>query len=177
MSVINATVEQFKEHPALWGGGLLGIIVVGYLYTRKSGGGQVASFSYNVGPSDAQVQAGTAYQIATLNAQSNAVQQQNALTLGMADIASQTSLGTAYIGLLNTGMADQVTMNNANNSASLQALNSTNNTKLMLNNQTIQGANYQANVNQQTQLTHEANAIQLATLNDSAMLALNNKGW
>ena len=102
--VIGATTEQFKSHPYLWGGLLVGVVVLVYFYSSgsKSAGSSAQSFNFSYGPSDAQVVAGTQLQIAQVNANAQAAM---AATNGTAS----TAIAGDYFNYLATNSANQLT--------------------------------------------------------------------
>jgi hypothetical protein len=65
MSVLEATEQEFSAHPWIIGGAVAALVIL-LMVTHKSSttSTPAASFSYNIGPSDAQVQAGTSLAIA-----------------------------------------------------------------------------------------------------------------
>jgi hypothetical protein len=73
--VVEATETAFRKHPVWVVGGFAGLVLVLYLFTKSSGSSSApATIAYQVGPSDASVQAGTALQIAQVQANSAAFQ-------------------------------------------------------------------------------------------------------
>jgi len=151
MSVIEATEQEFSAHPYIIGGSVAALVLIIYLSSRKSSGGQTASFSYNLGPSDANIQAGTQLAIAQLQAQ-QASAQTAAATTAAGDYFSyltsnslnqlnavQNTNGTALLMNYNnnsTSMANTIQNNNlaqAENGNALAAVENTNNTALLEN--------------------------------------------
>lgn len=101
--VVTATVDQVKTHPYIWGA-IIFVVLVGvyFLSGKSSSGGQTQAFNFSYGPSDAQVAAGTALQIAQVNANAQSAQ-----------IAQQTTtaneIAQTYFGYLTNNSANALT--------------------------------------------------------------------
>lgn len=87
--VVEATWTEAKAHPWLIGGAVVALVAFMWWAGRsKAPADTPQHFSFSYGPSDAQVRAGTALQIA---------QQADQTQLGLAQIGATTSLGLAGI--------------------------------------------------------------------------------
>jgi hypothetical protein len=125
-SVIEATTDQFKSHPYLWGGLLIGIVAVVYFSSGKKTTAAPATFSYSYGPSDAAIAAGTALSIAQTNANAQ-------VSMAASDTTAKTAIYSDYFGYLKNNLATQLT-----------ASENANATSVAINGQNVGGANYQA---------------------------------
>lgn len=120
--VFEATWTEAKAHPYVIGGAVvLLVLALWYFGTSKSAGSTPQQFAFSYGPSDAQVQAGTALQIA---------QQADATQLAAANIAAglQTTGTNDYFNYLTqannnaTNLQQQSTFENAETASSLGTL-------------------------------------------------------
>ena len=154
MSVVGATVDAFKAHPVIWGGVLVGAIAIVWLASRgSSSSAEPQQFTFGYGPSDAQVAAGTALQIAQV--QANAYSASAA-----ANNATATTVAQDYFGYL------------ANNSANgLTAQQDALATAATINGQNVGGASYAAGLNLQGLLNTNATQQAIASNNNSTQLA------
>jgi hypothetical protein len=155
--VIDSTVTEFKAHPWLIGGGIAALVVLFYFLSGsgKTSAGQDFKFSY--GPSDAQVQAGTALAIS---------QQQDTTALALAGMsataqanttAAQTTVAGQAFGYLTNASANQLAATQITSAAGV-AMNAN-------NDQTAQAI---ANYNLTGQIAAGSYATQTAQINASA---------
>lgn len=113
MSVFEATSNAFHKHPALIIGAIVGIVAIGYVYSRSGGSAATAgstTVQYSLGPSDAAVQAGAAIQIAQIQANATSAQtsaQYGALT-SIAGINAGVATNASNNGVTEAQLADSV---------------------------------------------------------------------
>lgn len=81
-----ATWTEAKAHPYIVGGAVVALVGILWFFSSKSPAQTPQHFSFSYGPSDAQIQAGTALAIA---------QQNDQTSLGLAKIQADTTAGTA----------------------------------------------------------------------------------
>ena len=135
--VVDATEQTFKSHPFLIGGGLLAVVVLFYVLSKPKAAA-TSNFTFSTGPSDAQIQAGTAQQIAT-QADQTAVTLANinagAYVQGQ-QYSSATALGVAadQYGAIDTLGSLQAYTTVTGDQTSLSATQNTNATNLALAN-------------------------------------------
>lgn len=136
--VLSATTEQFEAHPYVWGGVLLGVVAVVYLYS-KSGKTTAAaqSFNFSYGPSDAQVVAGTQLQIAQVNANAQA-------SMAASNNSAATTVAGDYYSYLTNASANTLSASQDQTAAAVA-----------INGQNVGGATYVAGLNQQAQLNQQ----------------------
>jgi hypothetical protein len=118
-SVIGATWAEAKLHPYLIGGAVAVLAVLIWYMSRPSPAATPQNFSFSYGPSDAQVRAGTALQIA---------QQADTTSLAMANIQAGVQSQTAqdYFSYLTTNSANQLDAAQSGDNAQI-AINAQNN--------------------------------------------------
>ena len=149
--VVGSTMTEFKRHPVWIVGGVVVLVV---LFLVLSGGKKTAAspqaFSFSYGPSDAQVQAGTALAI-----QQSAGQTQ--LALAGINASTSTAETQSYIGYLANNSANALAATQANDMTAVDE-NTT-------NNQTAVAA---SNNNLTALLSGQNYATQTAALNANA---------
>lgn len=106
--VVGATWQEATAHPYVVGAAVAGLVIIFWWLGRaKAPASTPQQFAFSYGPSDAQVRAGTALQIA---------QQTDQTQLGLAQIQSGTDLAQIDAGVTTSkDYYDYLTSNSANN--------------------------------------------------------------
>lgn len=103
--VVSATMETARAHPAWVVGGVVGLVAVLWLVSRKKAK-EPQAFSFNYGPSDAQVQAGTQLAIAQQADQTQ-------VTLANINATASSAAVSSYFDYLTNHSKDQLAAANA----------------------------------------------------------------
>lgn len=125
-SVVESTIEEAKRHPYWIVGGVVGLVVLIYLLSGSGKAAAPQDFKFSYGPSDAQVQAGTALALGQ-------AQNQTAVSLANIQASNQTAIAGDYYSYLATAgktSADaSVTIAAGNNATSIANTANTNATQ------------------------------------------------
>ena len=166
MEALTALWEQFKRHPLIWGGAVAGLLLLIWLASSGTSKPQTTTFSFGIGPSDAQVIAGTQLQITQTQAQ------QAATTAQLQASTEQTIAGDYYSYLTaanNNGLA--ATLNSNLTSKDIAQLQTTG--AVTINGQNTQEATYAATLASKTQIQQSNNllAATMASVQGSVNIA------
>lgn len=156
-SVLEATAAEAKAHPYWIVGGVLGIAALFWLLSGSSSRPAAPqAFTFTAGPSDAQLQAGTALAIAQAGNQSQ---------VAMAGIAAtaQTAVAGDYYGYLATGSANALASTVSTNATQLAEARAGSAAAVAIGAQNNATAQLAASLTAQTQ--QQGNATQLAMTN------------
>lgn len=154
--VIESTVAEAKAHPVLIIGGLVAVVALLWIVSSgstKANKGQNFSFSY--GPSDAQIAAGTAQQIATQQAQT-------AVSLANINAGTTSTVAQDYFGYLANHSADTLTATLNGNATAAQIAGINTQAQVTINGQNNNTAVTQSN----NLLTGLINTNQTTSAND-----------
>ena len=171
MAILDEIEEGVTSHPVLWIGGVLALLVV--IYLASSGGSKQATsnFTYSVGPTDAQIAAGTAQQ--------NQIQaDQTAVSLANINATSNQTVAGDYFNYLTTNSANNLSATNAQTAASLSlgTLNSNNSLALgtLQSNNALTGLENTNSTNYNTTISNNSTAQEINSNNNSTYLQAGN---
>jgi hypothetical protein len=126
MAVIEDIEDSVSAHWPYYLGGFIAVLVFVYLYYSSAGSkssGGTSNFTYSIGPSDAQIAAGTAQQ--------NQLQaDQTAVSLANINATASTAEAGDYFNYLTTNSANQLSAVTNTNATQLAAVTNTNSTGL-----------------------------------------------
>ena len=158
--VLQDTVTEFKAHPWLIGGSIVGLVLLFYLLSgskKTATPASLGNFTYSIGPTDAQLAAQTSQANQT-------AADQTAVSLANIQATANTTLGQSYFQYLATNSA-----NNVANTASANAA--------AVNIAQIQGSTTLGVAGDQLAATQSSNAAGVTTAQIGSNTALGVAGY